>query len=205
MRKFIVFMMAILAFGTHAFADTSFVIKPRNYLFSKYFDLYSEDNYINTIEKNELQLRTVYTLLDKESEVAMGTARLLSLGSLFDSMKEIYIRSDDGTLIGMVQGKWWTTASGKFFIHNGEGIHVATAFIDRNEANVSILDPTKNRRLLSTLHRIFVPGGTYYWEVKTLDETIIDPRILQIFSAFIVDAYWPSRSSVDYEFDAFDF
>ena len=188
------FLFTILFLGAMApsFAEYSYIIQPRSYFLETHYDLYSGDTYLNAVEQHSLQLHRIYSLCTEQGEIASGTARLLSLGALFHSMKEIDVVDNRGYNVGFIQGHWWTTASGKFALYDDSRYHVATAFVDRSGSSVSIVDGQNNRSPIAIFRRSYVPGGDYYWEIKVVKEGVIDPRMLYVFSAFITDAYWPA-------------
>ena len=192
LRHFLCCSILFLSLGTTAFAEYSYIIQPRSYLTSTHYDLYSGSSYLNTVEQNSLQLRRVYSLCNEKGELATGTARLLSVGALFNSMKEIDVVNERGRHVGFIQGRWWTTASGKYAFYDDSNYHIATAYVDRSGSSVSIVDSKNERSPIAIFRRSFVPGGDYYWDIKVLKDEAIDPRMLYIFSAFITDAYWPA-------------
>ena len=191
------FLLTIFALGTFAngFAQHTYKIQPSSYLISTSYDLYSNDTYLSTVERYALQLQTVYNLCDERGEYATGTARLLSMGALFNCMKEIDVVDMLGQPIGFIKGNWWTTAAGKFAFYDQYGRPSAVAYVDRANASVSIVDPLNQRSPIALFRRSYVPHGDYYWEVKVVKEEAIDSRVLHIFSAFITDACWPTAPS----------
>jgi hypothetical protein len=185
----------LLALHTWGFSEMSFKIQPHSYLFSSNYDIFSGDAYQNTIENQYLQLQTIYSLYDAHRPVASGCARLFSMGVLSNCMRESDVTDDYGAYIGMIEGKWWTTSAGKYLIYDKKQRHVATAYVDRAKAGVSIVDARNERIPFALMRRSYVPNGDYFWEVKVIHEDAIDLRILKIFSAFITDAFWPSQPS----------
>lgn len=186
------FILAFLASVSQGFASYIYTIQPRTYMFETHYDLYNDDEYFSSIEYYALSLRRIYNLCDSRGPVARGTARLLSMGALFNSMKEIDVTDEFERTVGFIQGHFWTSALGKFAFFNASGRHFATAYVDWSGSSVSVVDALNERIPIAVFRRSYVPHGDYYWQVKVVNEAAIDARMLQIFSAFITDAYWPS-------------
>lgn len=191
MKKAIV-LLATLCSMVSGFASYSYTIQPRSYMFETHYDVYNDDEYLSSIEYYALQLRRIYNLCDEQGPVASGTARLLSMGALFTSMKQIDVTDQYNQSIGFIQGHFWTSAQGKFAFFDAQNRHFATAYVDWSGSSVSVVDSMNERKPIAVFRRSFVPHGDYYWEVKVINEEAIDARMLQIFSAFVTDAYWPS-------------
>ncbi len=110
MKKLI--LLILLLTTAKSFAGYEFMVQPRSYWFETDYDIYNGDEYITTVEKNWLQLRTVWSLCDEKGEYGNGTARLLSPGVLLNSMREIDIVDYHKKQIGYIKGEFWTSAAG---------------------------------------------------------------------------------------------
>lgn len=185
MKKF--FLALLLLASGHVFAEYSFTIQPRSYLFSSHFDIYSNNNYLYTVESNFFQLRTCYSVCNHSGEVVAGAARLLSLGALSNALREIDVTDFRGKKIGFIEGRWWTTASRKYFFYDNENWHYATAYIGLDGNSVSIVNAQNERVQIALLRRFQVSDGGYYWETRVFQNDAIDPSMLYVFSAFIAD------------------
>jgi len=189
MNKIIAFLLLLTS--TFAFADYEYVIQPRSYWFSTHYDIYSGEKYITTVEKDWFHLNTIWSLCDERGEYANGTARLLSLGSLLNSKREIDVYDYYQKPVGSIQGEFFTTAAGKFVFYDENQHPYAVAFLDQNKASVNIMDFHNQRVPIAIFRRTYVPGGDYFWNIKVVKEDVIDPQALYVFSAFIADACWP--------------
>lgn len=189
--KKILFILTALCCTTTAFASYIYKIQPRSYLFETHYDIYNDDEYLSSIEYHSLRFHRIYNLCDEQGPVATATARLFSMGALFSAMKEIDITDQFNRPIGYIQGHWWTSAYGKFAFYDANNYHYATAYVDWSGASVNVVDAQNERSTIAIFRRSFIPHGDYFWEVNVVKEEAIDARVLQTFSAFITDAYWP--------------
>lgn len=189
MKKLILSLLVFVC--NFAFAEYEFIIQPRSYWFSTYYDIYSGDRWITTIEKEWLQLRTVWSLCDEKGEYANGTARLLSPGIFLNSMREIDVVDYYKNNVGYIQGNFFTSAAGKFVFYDKFQHPYAIAYLDQTGASVNIVDYNNERSHIAIFRRTYVPGGDYHWTVKVVNEKAIDPQTLYVFAGFITDACWP--------------
>lgn len=184
-------LLLLILSTAKVFAGYEFKVQPRSYWFETDYDIYSGDEYITTVEKNWLQLRTVWSLCDEKGEYGNGTARLFSPGVLLNSMREIDVVDYHQKQIGYIKGEFWTSASGKFVFYDEYQHPYAVAFIDQGRNSANIVDFHNQREQIALLRRTHVPGGDYFWNVKVLKDNRIDPRTLHVFSAFVTDSCWP--------------
>jgi len=189
MKKFL-FAILFVACST-SYANYSFSIQPREYLFSTEFDIYCSEEYLYSVESNFWQLHKSYSVCDHSGEVVNGTARLLSMGSIFNAMKQIDVTDSRGKKLGYIKGYWWTSASRKFAIYDEYNRHYATAYVGRNWNSVSIVNATNERIKIATLVRNYIPGGTYQWDATVYNENALDLGTLYVFSSFIADTCKP--------------
>lgn len=184
------------------FSEGIFTVHPRNYLLATYFDIDEGQTNNYTVEKLTLRLRSTYTLYGDRGELAVGVARLWSIGSLMNRMKEIDFYDPSGREIGRLVGTIWTLSCAKFSLFNQEKEHVATAYLDTSQSTFSILDPEEEVDLLARFDRTYTPSGPYFWDVEVEEGAQIDERILHILAAFVADAFWPSEFNPDHYFEA---
>ncbi len=188
MHRFILLLLLVCNF---ACASHEFIIQPRSYWLSTHYDIYSNEQYLATVEKEWLHLPTTWSLCNENGVYASGKARLLSMGSLLNSMKEIDIFDSTEVRLNYIQGDFSTTASGKYLFHDDSETPYAVAFIDQGKASVNIVDYENQRLPIAVFRRQYTPGGDYYWHVNVIKEGVIDRKTLYIFAAFITDACWP--------------
>ena len=176
-------LIVLFAIGIccHAFSQHSYHVKTRPHLLSNHYDLYSEDHLIAVVEQSALEN---YALLDPYGkEQAIGKAHLISIGSLFKSLKTIDISNNNGELIGWIKGDWKTLKDGKFLFYTAENEHFATAYVDQKRNKVTIVNPSNRRDLFALFHK------KTRWEVDVIQEDRLSLEMLYIFSAFITHAY----------------
>lgn len=188
MKGILTLICACLCLTQGMDAAYSFTISPRTNFFSTTYDIFSEDDYCNSIENHYFQFRTVYSLFNEEGALATGTARLLSMGTFLGSMREIDVHDAHGNYLGSIEGHWTTEVAGKFSFTDEYQFLYATAYVDLSRDRVIIVDAYDEELPIASFKRYLSrSGGAPYWKVKVVDEAVIDYRIVEIFAAFITD------------------
>ncbi|NGX32473.1 MAG: hypothetical protein K1060chlam4_00520, partial [Candidatus Anoxychlamydiales bacterium] len=93
-----------------------FTIQQKNYSFSSFFEIDSEDTYRGNVKKSQFRLRDHYDLSDKDGWCATGIKRIFSLGSLYDWAAEIDVFGVNDEFLGAIEGKVLTTAKARFLL-----------------------------------------------------------------------------------------
>lgn len=165
-----------------------FKISKKEYRFSTFFEIDSEDSFRGNIKKSVFRLRTCYDLSDIHGWQATGIVRVLSLGAIYTWAKEIDVYDDTrGEYIGMIDGQVVTTAAARFSLYDAKNDLVGIAFLDNNYSGFTISDPSSEAYTIARLKRNYIRDDVDNWEVTVYEGERIDPRILRIFSAFAVD------------------
>lgn len=186
-----IFFIVLFLINTTMFAHTSFTVQPTKHLLSTEFDLYSADEYLCTVETVCWHLHRCYTVSYPSGEQVCGTARLLSLGALFNALKEIDITDSQGETLGLIEGHWWTDAARKFFLYDAAHQHYATAYVEKDYKSISIVDAKNEKIKLATFVYKEVAEDTYQWEGNVHKHAAIPQSTLYVLSAFIADTCTP--------------
>jgi len=190
MKKMILFALIFvgsLNAATPEVLPYHFKIQKKEYRFSTFFEIDSEDSYRGAIKKSLFRVRTNYDLSDSNGWQATGICRVLTLGALYTWATEIDVYDTEGTWIGLIDGQVMTTAAARFSLYNAESELVAIAFLDKNCQGVTISSPENETYTLARLDRIYVQDKIDDWEVSVFDPEQIDDRLIRIFAAFIID------------------
>lgn len=160
----------------------------KKYIFSTEFDIDSNlPEKCAKIIRSIFHLRPHYDIYSQRGYEGRAIGRFFSLGLFYPWAKEFDIYDNQGRYIGMIDGQVVTTASARFSIYDGNGSLQGVAFIDREAAGATIVDPQTQTRNLVTFRRNYVQDTTDDWTVKIQDSQAIDSRILQTFTAFLID------------------
>lgn len=166
----------------------SFSISKKTYMFSTVFEIDSPELGASQLVKNKISLNTKYSLESDKGIEAVGTARILSMGSLFAWAKDIDIYDQKGAYVGMIDGEALTTAEAKFSFYDDQGNQVGIAYLDENKVGFTLVHPEKPARVIARFSREYVPGTIDSWNVKVYHGEDIDMRLIKIFSAFAIDS-----------------
>lgn len=186
------FLIACLIAGSlSASADETipyqFKIQKKDYRFSTFFEIDSEDTYRGTVKKSCLRVRTHYDLSNQHGWQATGICRLLTLGALYTWATEIDVYDTEGTWIGMIDGQVMTTAAARFSLYNEASELVGIAFLDQGCQGVTIASPDNEAYTIAKFDRLYVLDKVDDWIVSVYDPGRIDGRLIRIFAAFILD------------------
>jgi len=165
-----------------------FKIQQKNYSFSSFFEIDSEDTYRGNVKKSQFRLRDNYDLSDKNGWCATGVKRMLSLGSIYDWAAEIDIFGVNDEFLGAIEGKVLTTAKARFLLFDRNRKVVGIAFIDLDGKGVTITDPNNETYTLARLTRNFVLDIQDDWSIVVYEPENLDDRLIRIFAAFCVDS-----------------
>jgi hypothetical protein len=171
----------------HSIDPYHFSIQMKNYRFSTFFEIDSDDTYVGNIKKSIFRLCDHYDLSDRDGWCATGIRRVFSLGSLFKWAAEIDILGVSGESLGFIEGKILTTAKAKFYIYDRNTNLVGIAYMDLDNKGVTICPPDNETYPLARLNRVYVPDIHDHWEVHVYEPQNLDDRIVRIFAAFCVD------------------
>jgi len=164
-----------------------FKIQKKDYLFSSFFEIDSEDTYRGAIKKSSFRLRVNYDLSDRNGWCATGVKRIFSLGSLLNRFAEIEIYGVQGEFLGLIQGKLITTGKATFYIYDKNQELIGIACIDRKGQGATISAPDNEAYTLARLDRVFVQDIPDYWKVVVYEPENLDDRIIRIFAGFCLD------------------
>ncbi|NGX38280.1 MAG: hypothetical protein K1000chlam2_01452 [Chlamydiae bacterium] len=180
------FFLFIIGICCRVSAEYTYTIKVRSHLFSTQYDLYADEQLIAKVDQSALE---TYSLFDSYGrEQAIGKVHLVSIGTVFKSLKTIDVSDSKGNLIGWIKGDWRTLKDGKFLFYDSQSDRIATAYVDQKRKKVSIVDPS-NKENLFVLFRFASIAKKSRWEIDVIQEEAIPPEMLYIFSAFITHVY----------------
>ena len=165
-----------------------FTIQQKNYSFSSFFEIDSEDTYRGNVKKSQFRLRDHYDLSDKDGWCATGIKRMFSLGSLYDWAAEIDVFGVNDEFLGAIEGKVLTTAKARFLLFDRNREVVGIAFIDLDGKGVTITDPKNETYALARLTRNFVLDIQDDWSIIVYEPENLDDRLIRIFAAFCIDS-----------------
>ncbi|NGX48616.1 MAG: hypothetical protein K940chlam5_00204 [Candidatus Anoxychlamydiales bacterium] len=165
-----------------------FTIQQKNYSFSSFFEIDSEDTYRGNVKKSQFRLRDHYDLSDKDGWCATGIKRMFSLGSLYDWAAEIDVFGVNDEFLGAIEGKVLTTAKARFLLFDKNREVVGIAFIDLDGKGVTITDPKNETYALARLTRNFVLDIQDDWSIIVYEPENLDDRLIRIFAAFCIDS-----------------
>ncbi len=165
-----------------------FTIQQKNYSFSSFFEIDSEDTYRGNVKKSQFRLRDHYDLSDKDGWCATGIKRIFSLGSLYDWAAEIDVFGVNDEFLGAIEGKVLTTAKARFLLFDRNREVVGIAFIDLDGKGVTITDPNNETYTLARLTRNFVLDIQDDWSIVVYEPENLDDRLIRIFAAFCIDS-----------------
>jgi len=185
MKKILLFLL--LCGSLFAGERIQYTIIKNPYAFSTYFELLRPDGYEGRVIKNAISVRSIYDLHDEEGVYeGQGICRLFSLGLLFSWARDIDIYDAEGESIGLICGRVWSGSKAKFEIYDVDENLVAIAYYNRNRSGFSLMKNGKVESLAGYLKRNPAFQSTD-WDLMLYDNSLMDRRILKIFSAFISD------------------
>lgn len=191
---FIRFLLAACLFcgvGVEAadtFQPVQYKVTRNDYTFSTVFEIATNKGLIGSVVKGALHVRTHYDLYNRSGQyTGQGICRMFCLGMIYEWGTEIDIYDADGSLVGVIDGQVVSTEPAKFSIYDKDYNRVAIAYLDLNCSAFSISDPNNSAHLLARLSRNFIQGTIDHWDVLVYEPEAMDPRIIQIFSAFACD------------------
>ncbi|PCI93831.1 hypothetical protein COB11_04685 [Candidatus Aerophobetes bacterium] len=164
-----------------------FKVSKKEYRFSTFFEIDSEDAPRGNVKKSFFRMRTNYDLSDINGWQATGIVRVMSLGLLFTWAKEIDMYDTTGQYIGMIDGQAMTTAAARYSIYDGSNNLVGIAFLDQNCSGFTITHPKSEAYTIARLKRNFVQDTVDGWDIIVYEKDLIDARIIRIFAAFVCD------------------
>ncbi len=184
MKSLIFFLLSVAAVASAK--PLSFTVTEFPYRFSTDFEMQGKDSYEGKVTKDAISVRTVYDLYDADGNyTAQGICRLLSLGSFTSWARTIDLYDADGNTIGLIEGRVMTTSKASYYLYDGVGTFLGTAYLNHDASGFLIQNPKEAS--LAILKRHSVVNATDHWDVTLHDDTKLDTRILKIFSAFAVD------------------
>ena len=186
MRLRVYFLLVLLCSTAAIFGSGTkrFTVIKNPYLLSTYFEMIGKKDYEGRAIKETLKIHTEYDLYDAYGDYeGQGVCRIMSLGFLFACAREIDVYDACQAKIGMIDGKVFTTARERYDIYDAQDRLIGIAYNNRDASSFSIVDPTRNERLIGNIKRKILDE----WQVTLYDCETIDMRILKIFAAFIVD------------------
>jgi len=184
---FACFLTMSLNASVHEALPYELKIQRKDYRFSTYFEIDSDDTYRGSVKKSRFRVRTNYDLSNQYGWQATGICRLLTLGALYTWATEIDIYDTEGSWIGMIDGQVMTTAAARFSLYNEDSELAGIAYLDKNCQGVTITSPDNEAYTIAKFDRIYVLDKVDDWEVSVFDPTRIDDRLIRIFAAFILD------------------
>lgn len=170
--------------GTYKFRVTK---KEYNFFASTEFEIDSDNFPIHFVSKPCLSFNTHYKLNGSNGLEATGTVPLLSFGSFYTWAKQIFLYDEKGYYLGSIKGLAFTMADAKFIFRDKNGGVKAIAYLDDNKTGFSIVHPENYARVIARLKREYVQDVPDTWETRVYHGEDLDPRFIQIFSAFAAD------------------
>ena len=192
MKKSAALLCCLLALSGYlraneALSEEAFEVRQQNYKYSTLFDFSTPSKYLGTVVKSYFRVRTNYDLYDSQGNYeANGICRIFSFRVFHTRGTKIDVYDPDGCKIGLISGQLFTGASAKFNIENAEGERIAIAYLDKTKAGFTIVHPENQNRYFARLIRHFIADTIDHWHVK-IYEPLIDPRLIKVFAAFVVD------------------
>lgn len=166
----------------------SLVLHQRQFTFSTYYDIDSDQGSFGNIIKNAVSLRTSYQYFDRHgNNLAYANLRFFSLGSLFTWAATMDIYDGQNNDIGLIEGSILTLLPSKFCFYNEHSQLVGIAYMDADCLGFTVVDPKNEARIIASFHRVFVENIADHWTISIEDENAIDLRILLSFGAFALD------------------
>ncbi len=188
------FLLTCLATMTTAFAmssEESWTILKNSPVFSlsAEFDCKrGEVTEAKVIRKGRFCPRYYYDLYDATGEkfLARGITRAFSLGFIFPWGMEIDVY-DGNIVIGKIEGKLFTKARAKFIFYDGNKMQTAIAYLNTEASDFVIVTPQNEGVVIADLAGKAY-GDVSVWQMSFGDVRLqVDPRMLQIFAAFVSD------------------
>ncbi len=184
MRAF--FCAALLSLSPLAAGQVHFEVTEHPYTFSTYFEFFGATGYVGRIIKSKFNVRTHYDLYNGQNQyVGRGICQALSLGSVYSWGKDFDIYDANDTWIGMIDGVALTTMEAKFVLYNQDNQHVATAYMNQDRSGFILHDA--GGRTVAHLKRNFIANAIDPWSVAIFDDTVCDPRLIQVFVGLAID------------------
>lgn len=189
MKTISLFFVSLLGLCTQSFAASeSFKVYEQDYMFSKVFEMSSNEGLSGSVCKSFFRVRTNYDLYDRKGEFeAMGICRVLTLGLIYSWATEMDIYGQNGQYIGLVDGQMMTTAEAKFSLYDASLNRIGIVYLDETFVSFTIVDPNNERHVLASLKRNFIADTVDNWDVNIYEKEAVDLRMIKIFAAFAVD------------------
>jgi hypothetical protein len=190
MKKFLitcVLFFSVLNAGSHEEHPHHYKVQQKDYRFSRYFDMISEEGHQATVVKSSFHVRTNYDLYTKGGYQAKGICRFFCLGSLYSWGTEIDVYDAEDQWIGLIDGQVMTSAAARFSLYDQHGDLRAIAYLDEDCQGFNLSLPEQDTHTIARLERIYTQDKVDDWEVRVYEAEHVDKRILEIFSAFAVD------------------
>lgn len=186
---FLCFISSVQALQDKARQPLFLTLHERQFTFSTYYDIDSDQGSFGNIIKNKLSVRTSYQYFDKQgNNLSYANLRVFSLGSLFTWAAKIDLYDGQThSSIGMIEGSILTFLPSKFSFYNGNGELIGIAYMDATARGLTLVDPKNEACILASYHRIFVDNLTDHWTIAIEDTNAIDLRLLLSFGAFVLD------------------
>ena len=127
--------------------------------------------------------------------ICTAIARFVSLGSIFECLKEIDVYQDD-CFFGSIEGYWNTVNSAKFLINNSDYNPFAIAYYNPSCTSLIIVDYNNPEIEIATFKKHikeFLYSVEYDWHVEVHREDLIDYRFIAMLSAYMADVHFEQR------------
>lgn len=193
--RWIRFMVLLLA--THFYAVQAegkkedvnhYRVTRSDYTFSTVFNMDSGKHSIGNVVKSIFHVATNYDSYDRFGVYkGTGICRLMSLGLFYTWATEIDWYDEHGQYKGMIDGQAASSEPAKFSFYNATGERMAIAYLDKNCANFSLVDPDNSSFILARLTRNFILDTVDNWDVVIYHPERIYPELVKIFAAFVCD------------------
>ena len=164
-----------------------FKIQKKNYLFSSFFEIDSEDTYRGNVKKSMFRFKDSYDLSDLNGWCATGTKRNFSLGYIFNWAAVIDIWGVHKEWLGKITGRLFTSAKACFDLYNRDYDLVGIAHIDLDGKGVTIVKPDNETYTLARFDRVFVQDVEDHWNIVVYEPKELDDRLIRVFAAFCLD------------------
>lgn len=189
MTAFFSFLFVLLIASSYAEPNVGFRIHRSDYTFSTVFDMSYEQQPLGSIVKNAFHVATHYDLYNRFGLYeGQGVCRILCLGLLYSWGTEIDIYDVDPTKkVGMIDGQYATTEPAKFSFYDGNGERIAIAYLDKNCAGFTLLDPENSSLILGRLTRNFIVDTIDTWDIEIYFPERLPMPMMKIFAAFACD------------------
>jgi|GEM_PF-2422343 len=203
MKKLITLLLFLTS--VHAFGKPEYTFNPIGTFYSNglyltdfeprgFFVKKLDNNQYNLTRMVELSRRVTrgYTLTKDNKPVAFHDCFLHSAGTLFDSAKKFYVHDADDTVIGCIDGAFFTWDCADFTFYDENNEPFAQAILSDGYSTLTVTN-LKDATSFTCIKTLFEPNFNevrYYWSICLDGQELTDERFFWPFMAFISEVWW---------------